>query len=181
MFCLKEDTSVCTRLPTRSLTLLVLLAALACGYQRIDPSRVFGPDVRRIQIELIENESPEPGFERMLGDALVEEFTRRGVLAPVYARGDLVLTGVIREIEVSASAFSSVALVVEDTLQVTLDVAVARGATGNEVWRHEGLHLTERFLASLDPNVYESNKEQALRRLTAEIAGRIHDELFQKF
>ena len=65
--------------------------------------------------------------------------------------------------------------------QVTLDVAVARGATGNEVWRHEGLHLTERFLASLDPNVYESNKEQALRRLTAEIAGRIHDELFQKF
>lgn len=169
----------------RSSALLLFLALLGCGYRPVDPGRVFGPDVRRVGIELFENKSSEPGFERMLGDAFVEEFTRRGVLEPVYggdARvADLVLKGVVRELEVTPSAFSSVSLTLEDRLDVTLDVLVVRAATQEEVWRHTGLRLRENFLTSPDAQVYESNKEQALRRLSSKFAGRIHDELFQKF
>ena len=58
---------------------MLLWAGLACGYRLSDPKQVFGPDVQRIRIELLENKSAEPGFERLLGDALVEEFTRRGL------------------------------------------------------------------------------------------------------
>ncbi len=163
-------------------TVLILLAGLGCGYHLVDASGAFGPDVRRIEIDWFENLSTEPDFGRMLGDALAEEFTRRGVLTPVYGgAGDLFLTGVVREVEVRSSSFSSVALAIEDSLEVTLDVKVVRATTGEPVLRQEGLRLVERFLASADPNVYESNKEQALRRLTSEIAGRIHDELFQRF
>ena len=79
------------------------------------------------------------------------------------------------------AAFSSGALTIEDRLLVTLDVSVQNASTGREVWRHTRLEVRERFQSSPDVQVYQSNKEPALRRLTSEIAGRIHDELFQKF
>jgi len=164
---------------------LLIWAGLACGYRLSDPKQVFGPDVRRIRIELLENKSAEPGFERMLGDALVEEFTRRGVLVPVYGRGpglaDLILSGVVREVEVIPSAFSSASLALEDTLNVTVELTVANAATREDVWRRNTLHVSERFVSSADPNTAQSNKELALLRVSASLAGRIHDELFQKF
>ncbi len=161
-----------------------MLLGLGCGYRHVDPRGVFGPDVSRIEIDTLRNDSSEPGFGRMLGDALVEEFARRGVLTPVYGAGgaaDLIMSGAVRDVEVIPAAFSSVSLTVEDRLLVTVDVSVLRASTGQEVWRHTNLQVRERFQSSPDAQVYETNKEQALRRLTAEIAGRIHDELFQKF
>ncbi|MCH6562442.1 MAG: hypothetical protein IH800_08510 [Myxococcales bacterium] len=163
---------------------LVVLLGLGCGYRYVDSRGVFGPDVSRIEIDPLQNNSSEPGFGRMLGDALVEEFARRGILTPVYGGGaaaDLVLSGVVHDVEVIPAAFSSVALTIEDRLLVTLDVSVQNASTGQEVWRHTRLEVRERFQSSPDVQVYQSNKEQALRRLTSEIAGRIHDELFQKF
>ncbi len=163
---------------------LVVLLGLGCGYRYADPRGVFGPDVSRIEIDPLQNNSSEPGFGRMLGDALVEEFARRGILTPVYSGGapaDLVLSGVVQDVEVIPAAFSSVALAIEDSLLVTIEVSVQNASTGREVWRHPRLEVRERFQSSPDAQVYQSNKEQALRRLTSEIAGRIHDELFQKF
>ena len=62
---------------------LVVVLGLGCGYRYADPRGVFGPEVSRIEIDPLQNNSSEPGFGRMLGDALVEEFARRGVLTPV--------------------------------------------------------------------------------------------------
>jgi hypothetical protein len=132
-----------------------------------------------------ENQSAEPGLGALLTDSLVEEFSRRGVLRPLHGgrhkNADLVLQGSITGLKTVVSAFSSVSLTVEDRLEVELDVFVMRSATMQNVWERNGWVLSEQFLSSPDPQVYESNKEQALRRLSAEIAGRIHDELFQRF
>jgi hypothetical protein len=167
------------------LTLLLAVSACGCGFRPVDASRVFGPGVRRIEIRAFDNESPEPGVERMLADSLVEEFARRGVLTPLYGstdvKGDLVLQGVLSRVKEIPSAFSSVSLVLEDRLEIELDVSIVRRSTQEEVWKRRGWTLSERFLSSPDPQVYQSNKEQALRRLSSVIAGRIHDELFQQF
>ncbi|MFQ5515163.1 MAG: LPS assembly lipoprotein LptE [Myxococcota bacterium] len=172
------------------LRLVVLLAPvlLACGFRPVDASGVFGPDVRRIEIRPFDNPTAEPGFERLLGDSLVEEFARRAVLEPLYGartsdgtRADLILQGEVTELEIVPSAFSSVALTVEDTVIVHLDVEVLRSATGRRIWGWRDLTLAERFAASPDPQTYRSNKKQALLRLTAELAARIHDGLFEAF
>lgn len=157
----------------------------SCGYRRVDLTQIFPPEVRRIEIHVFENTTLEPGFGTLLSDALVEEFARRGALDPVYAgqggSADLVMTGAIRRLHVSPSAFSSVSLTLEDTLELEIEVHVVRNGTGEEVWSQPGLRYSERFLSSPDPQVYESNKEQAMRRVTSALAGRIHDELFQTF
>ena len=159
--------------------LAVSLALLSCGYRLLaaPPGYESG-----IELRMLENRSDEPGFERMLQDALQEEFARRGEIEPRYRAGGsppaLVLAGVVREVNVSHTGLSSVGLALEDQVEVVLDISIARG-DGDVVWRREDWSRVERFTSSSDPQVYLTNKTQALRRITSEMAGRVHDELLQ--
>jgi hypothetical protein len=170
------------RIRLRPLAACLTLVWVACAYAPVDPRGTLGQDVRTIQLTMFENRSPEVGLEALIGDALQEEFVRRGVLKPVYSQGrggDIVMNGSVIGVEVRPAAFSSVALSVEDTVEVSYDVSVIRPKDGETLWTSGARTQRERFLASADPQVYESNKEQALRRLAARVASQIHDDLFQ--
>jgi hypothetical protein len=166
-----------------AIPLLLSLICCGCGYRHWDESRVFGDEVRHIEIRMFENRSSEPGLERMLADALQEEFARRGALRPTWksGSGELVLQGMIRDVQVNAVALSSVGMTLEEQISVRLDVSVLRSSDTEPVYGRRGLQVSERFTPSSDPQVYQTSKEEALRRITAEVAARIHDELFQTF
>jgi hypothetical protein len=171
---------------TPSLAAAVLVLALpACGYRAVTSLRGPGGAARAIELAIFENRSAAPGFEKLLADALAEEFARRGELRPVWSGGDvgadLALRGVVRQVNVRPSAFSSVSLELEDRVEVELDVTLLSGPDRALVWRHARLLADESFLSSADAQVRTSNREQALRRLASELAARIHDELTQTF
>jgi hypothetical protein len=155
---------------------LVLCAVLttACGYRALDGRGAFGPDVRTIELRAFENASREPGLEQLFGDAMVEEFGRRAWLEPELAGStpapDLVMSGTVHSASVRSTTYSSGALALEERIDVVFDVAVRRGASGELVYQHPDFRMTEIFLSSADPQVYASNKEQALRRLSAAVA-----------
>lgn len=156
---------------------------LGCGYRVLGGGELLGPDVHRVEIRMFENHSDEPGLEWAIGEALTEEFMRRGRLYPVHP-GDasarqVVLYGVVQHVQVRPSAFSSVAISVEDSVEVTVDVGVRRVDTGAVVWSRTGLRVREEFLSSADPLVHETNKEMAMLRVSTLIAERVHDELFE--
>jgi hypothetical protein len=120
----------------------------------------------------------------MLAEALSEEFARRGELRPVppgSTATDLALSGVVRQLTVVPSAFSSVSLELENRVEVVVEVALFSGTERALLWRDERLAEAEQFLSSPDAQVRESNREQALRRIAADLAARIHDELTQTF
>ena len=67
---------------SRALLVLTIAASLVgCGYRVLDGRDVFGPEVTQIEITMFENESVEPAFELMVGDAVAETFELRGPLA----------------------------------------------------------------------------------------------------
>jgi hypothetical protein len=164
--------------------LAVATAAASCGYQFVDDRGALDPEMREIQFRVLENRTAEPGFEVLLADALREEFVRRGALRPVLSdgpsRAPLVLEGTVASAQIRSRAFSSTALTLEDSVDVTVNLEVTR-ASGEVVWQDAALQASERFLASPDPQVYESNKEQALRRIASRLATVAHDALFQAF
>jgi len=176
-----------SRRPRASGVLAVLCACWlsACGYSVVDERGVFGPDVRVIRLGALENRTTEVGFEAMMADALQEEFVRRGVLTPLFGsevpESGLALDGQIGGAQVTPTAFSSVTLSLEDRVEITMSIAVRRLGDSEVVLDLPILRFDERFLASADPQVYESNKEQALRRIAARAASQIHDVLFQRF
>ena len=167
--------------------LLLLIASIVsgCGYRLLDARSALGPDVNEIRVEVFGNRSQEPGVERHLADAMREEFARRGQLVPREGtpRGAawLEIDGSVLEVDVRPSAFSSVELAVEEELELVVELVVYRQPGSERLLMHERLSGSERFLSSADPQVYETNKERAVRRISAEIASRVHDELLQGF
>lgn len=161
---------------------VLLVLALGCGYRFANESAVFGPDVKQIRVQMFKNESNQPGLERVLADAIHEEFLRGGTLEPTWSAGaPLELSGVIRSVDVAASALDSVGLSLENEVELTLDVRVDRAPSGEPVWTANQLVEVERFSASADANVRAAAKQRALLRLSAEVASRIRDELFQTY
>lgn len=167
--------------------LVLVLGAGCLGYRPLTGRAAFGtdPDASAIEIRIVQNTTGEIGLNGMLADALQEEFARRGVLAPVYPdqgrAADLLLAASVISARAEPTAFSSVALTLEDRIEVVLNVSVERSNPRETVLSRKAVRYSERFLASADPQVYESNKEQALRRIAARAAGQIHDELALAF
>ncbi len=164
---------------------MCLIAGLgACGYRPVASLHALPSDLRRIEVPVFENRSREPGVEKMLADALLEEFSRRGVLDPVLrgtGHAGLALRGVVVDVRFVTSAVSSVGLNLEVELTLVLDVELLRGAPRERVWQPDGLRVREKFLSSSDAQVETTNKEQALRSVAARLAGRLHDEIVQTF
>ena len=91
------------------------------------------------------------------------------------------LDGVVRDVSVRHSSVSTVGLALEDQLELVVDVSIRRREDGRVVWRREGWKHLERYTSSADLQVQHTNREQALLRLSAELASQLHDELVTAF
>jgi hypothetical protein len=171
--------------PNRWIIALGGLLLLSCGYRFVNLERALGPDAERIEIQPLENRSNEPGLERVLVDGLVEEFSRRGQLQPVFGAptgdSDLSLGGVVEDVHIRPAAFSSAGLAVEHEIRLTVALDLARANGRETLWKEQRIVITERFLASAEPGAQQSYKEQAFERMAMELAGRVHDALLQTF
>ena len=166
---------------------LLCLALAGCGYRLLERPAAgtsAGPGSEQVEIRMFENRSDQAGVEGLFAVALAEEFARRGNFEPVVRAGGeqaLILRGRILEVRVNPVAYSSVGLALEARIVVVLDVEMVRGPGFESVWRNGSIELNARFLASSDNEVYENQKQEALRRIAWGAAGRIHDEFLQSF
>lgn len=161
---------------------LVAAAQAGCaGYRVVGSDDGLG-DVRRVAVRPLANRSYEPGIERMVTDALVREFQRRGGATVVRDPGgaDLVLSGSVRPLVTRARSFSSVELALEFEVELAVDLE-ARRPDGSPVDIDASvLRDWELYLASADVEVERKNREEALRRLSALLATRVHDALSER-
>lgn len=156
----------------------VFLAAPGCGYRFV---RYDGglDGVHRVAIRTLENDSYEPGVEFVVSDALRREFLRRGAVEVTEdLRGaDLVLSGTVDQVSVEARSFSSVVLAMEFQLTLGLDIDAVRSDGTELPLDARALRETERYFASADVEATRKNRSEAVRRLAALLAGRVHDAL----
>lgn len=151
------------------------------GYHVVGGAEGLG-DVRRVAVQPLANRSYEPGIERLVTDALVREFQRRGGATVVRdpAAADLVLSGVVRPVVTRSRSFSSVELALEFEVELAVELE-ARRADGSSVEIDASLLQDwELYLASADVEVERKNRDEALRRLAALLATRVHDALSER-
>jgi hypothetical protein len=178
------------RLPALALASAAGLAALAtlgsgglgCSGYRMVGARTGLGDVQRVAVEPLLNRSYEPGIERLMTDALVREFQRRGGASVVRnpAGADLVLSGSVEPLTTRSRSFSSVELALEFEVELRI-LLVAKRPDGTVV-DIDGSVLQdwELYLASADVEVERKNREEALRRLSTLLATRVHDALSER-
>jgi hypothetical protein len=167
------------RLPGIAALLVLALPSCFAGYDWVHYEGALG-DVRTIAIDSLRNESLQPGVDSVVSDALVTEFRRRGALRLVNdpSLADLVVDGKVLAILINPRSFSSIQFSLEYAVTMQLEVVVRR-RDGTEIkFEDRDLTETELYFASADAEVLRRNREEAIRRIAVQLAGRIHDALF---
>ena len=175
-----------TRFPGLTCLLVVSMVA-ACGYRSTLAGSGAGrlADGKaselpsRVTIVALRSDSPEPWLDRIVTDALRREVGGRARirLTNDVENAELELRGRIRPLETTSRSFSSFVAALEYslTLELDLDVLLASG----DVIKLDPTILseTESYLASPDIEVTRTNRLEALRRLSDQIASRVADTI----
>jgi hypothetical protein len=165
------------------ISLLVLVALgclslLGCGYSfvRYDSG---GDSQPSLSLRTLENDSTEPGVELLMTEALRREFLRRGALRLVSdpEDADLVIRGRVLPLLTRSRSFSDVVLALEYDVTCSLELWVGRRDGSTLELDPNALRTSEIYLASADVESSRKNREEALRRLSSVLAGRVHDAL----
>jgi outer membrane lipopolysaccharide assembly protein LptE/RlpB len=166
----------------RGALLVVLCAWLVagCGYAFVRYDGGLG-EVRSVAVDTPRNDSYEPGVEFVVADALRREFLRRhGVrLVEDPAGADLVISGRVLPIRSNSRSFSSVILALEYELTLALELHATKADGSELAIDPRATSETERYLASADVEALQKNRQEALRRAAALLAGRVYDALYE--
>ena len=107
----------------------------------------------------------------------VHSRARGATLVSDPEQADLVLEGSVQELRVSARSFSSIAFALEYSVEMRLHL-FARRSDGTQVRIDpSALREVELYLTSADVEAEHKNRDEALRRLAALLASRVHESL----
>lgn len=131
--------------------LLVLITLLAgCGYTLQGSGSILPPDVKKIYIPIVENDSTEGGIANIFTESLRDQFERFGVveIADESQSADAILNARIKSVKRTSRAVTSrteVALQYDVTMTVS---ATLKKRNGTLLYRDENLSLSNAFGAS---------------------------------
>jgi len=160
----------------------ILVSSSGCGYHFL--KRGGGPlrDFKTIAISYFINKTYEPGIDRIFTDALVNEFVEsREFTLTTEDKADVVMKGVVRSFEEKTISYNRNDRVLEYRASVALDFSVEERTTGKILWRDKNITHNEEYRVNTDIAVTEFNKDEAIKRLAAELAEKIHDNLLEGF
>jgi outer membrane lipopolysaccharide assembly protein LptE/RlpB len=161
-----------------SLALVGILVFTGCGYHLVGGKRGLA-GIDSVAIRTPRNDSYQPGVEYLVADALRREFLRRGgaALNEDPDDADLVISGRVESLSAEPRSLSSVVLVLEYEVTLTLDL-VARRRDGSELpIEGQTLRESERFLSSADVEAERKNRIEAIRRVSQILATRFFDSI----
>jgi len=169
------------------LCVLLVSAMAACGYHSTLGGREAGSlgDTRpnappsRVTVIGLRSDSPEPWLDRIVTDAMRREVDGRARLELTNdpENAQLQIRGRIRPLETTARSFSSFVAALEYSLTLELDLEV-RLESGDVIRLDPSmLSETDSYLASPDIEITRTNRLEALRRLSDQLASRVADSI----
>lgn len=180
----------------------ILLTQLGCGYAFQGGKSILPPDVKKIYIPIVENDSTEGGLSNLFTESLRDTFDRFGAVEVVNSEidADAILKARITKVTKDTRSVTSntdIALQLDTTMTVDAEL---KKTTGQILWRNKSLQVSKSFgssaattqssssefaggligsgdLANLDPHEQQRSQEQlALQDITQKTARKIYDD-----
>jgi outer membrane lipopolysaccharide assembly protein LptE/RlpB len=165
-----------------AIIIILALGLGGCGYHFIGQESGALSGIHSIAIPYFVNKSFEPGLERYVTEALVDEFVKSKFVKVVdEAAADAVIQGRIDEFSETVISYDRDDRALEYRTRVSLDITLERKDTAEVLWRNKGLYHFEEYTVSSDIATTEANKKIALQMTAAELAERIHDSIIEGF
>ena len=163
-------------------SILCIVGATGCGYHFIGQKSEILSGIHSIAIPYFANKSYEAGLERILTEALVDEFVKNRMIAITNeSEADAVIRGKIENFRETVISYDKNDNAMEYRAFLELDVTLEKRDTGEGLWRTKGLFHFEDYMVSSEIAATEANKQQALIKIAVEMAEKIHDSIIEGF
>ena len=166
----------------RVIGLFGMALVCGCGYGFRGTVNNLPPEIKAVHIPVFVNNTTEAGAEVVFANALIYEFTRGGVLAVVpeeNAQG--IVLGRIKSAAVDSVVYTSQTQSVDRRLTVILEVIFRRVDNQKILWQNLDLIRSENFRVGGDPNLNDRSREEALRKISKDLAERIYGGILENF
>ena len=164
------------------ITSVFLAASAGCGYHLLGKGKGELAGARSIAIPYFTNKTYQPGLDRVFTEALLNQFIesrRFAITTPDQA--DVVMKGTLKSLEEQTISYDRNDRVLEYRLTVKMDFSAEERLTGKVIWRDTNITHNEEYGRREDIAFTEFDKDEAIKRLAAELAERIHDNLLEGF
>ena len=153
-----------------------------CGYGFRGAVNNLPPEIKAVHIPVFVNNTTEGGAEVVFANALIYEFTRGGVVGVVSeANAQGIVYGRIKSAAVDSVIYASQTQAVDRKITVVLEVIFRRVDNQKILWQNLDLIRFENFRVGGDPNQTDRNREEALRKISKDLAERIYNGILENF
>ncbi|RPH86365.1 MAG: hypothetical protein EHM75_08090 [Desulfobacteraceae bacterium] len=138
--------------------------------------------MKAVHIPVFVNNTTEGGAEVVFANALIYEFTRGGVIGVVSeANAQGIVHGRIKSAAVDSVIYASQTQSVDRKVTVILEVIFRRADNQKILWQNLDMIRYENFRVGGDPNQTDRNREEALRKISKDLAERIYSGILENF
>ncbi len=161
------------------LLLIAIIGLLAgCGYHRQETEVQLPSWIRTIYIAPWKNNSTELRLGQWLTDDLREEFLRDSGLSLVPRdQADVILEGKIESAYTTGLSYVRYDVSVERRIGVECSVRLLDAKTGKELWKSPPIYREEGFYVGKTLMMTEGYKENALKKISQDLAEIIHHRI----
>jgi len=153
-----------------------------CGYGFRGTVNNLPPDMKAVHIPVFVNNTTEGGAEVVFANALIYEFTRGGVIGVVSeAEAQGIIYGRIKSATVDSVIYASQTQAVDRKVSVVLEIIFRRVDNKKILWQNLDMTRYENFRVGGDPNQTDRNREEALRKISKDLAERIYSGILENF
>jgi len=166
----------------RQLLLTICLFALGCGYAIEGAVSNLPSNIRGLAIPIAQNASSKTRLAVMLTDELNRQFTTSKFLKlEDIDRADAILKVSIRSVKIEGATLTNIARTSSRRMIVTVDASLKRKDTDTILWRSKGIVGRETYVVAADQVSTELNEELAMKKITRDLAEKIHNYIFEGF
>ena len=167
--------------------LAVALQATGCGYALAGKGNSLPATIKTIGVPDFLNRSSVPDLDRLLTQAVVEEFQGKGryTILQQSAGVDAVFTGTLVSVLFRPSTFTADNQAARKTMEVTASVEFKEIATDKVIWANPSFQLREEFQvstsAAADAAAYLTQDRDAQQRIAKAFARSVVTSVFEAF
>ncbi len=158
------------------------LILLGCGYHRTEPANAVPDRLRNIYIAPLANRSNELMLASWITDELRQEFLRDAFfnLTP-RQEADVILEGRVKSVFSGGLSYSSYDNAIERSIRVTCSLKMLDAHTGKLLWQTSDITREEAFLVATDLMGTQALKDQALKKVSRDVAELVHHRIADLF
>jgi outer membrane lipopolysaccharide assembly protein LptE/RlpB len=152
-----------------------------CGYRVLDQYPCWPEGIRKIYVETIRNQTSEPGLDKVLTDALIQEFWHWDKVRIVNRdEAQAILTGIINKYAADQPlSIDRDRTIREYRVTISLNLRLKSASTGKTLWQENGITAQEDYQFFKDDLARTRSQEnQARQKASADLARRLLDQRF---